>query len=54
MKDDKPSGREAEISSVDAVEKPPLFGSWKGWYLLVIGFLLFLILFFLYITTRYS
>ena len=33
-------------------EKPPFFNSWKGWYLLVIGNLAFLIILF-YLFTRY-
>ncbi|MEX2336102.1 MAG: hypothetical protein WD555_02385 [Fulvivirga sp.] len=36
----------------DTGEKPPLFRSWKAWYLLVIGNLIFLIMLF-YIFTRY-
>lgn len=33
-------------------DKPPFFKSWKGWYLLVVGNLIFLILLF-YLFTRY-
>ncbi|WP_345256156.1 hypothetical protein [Flaviaesturariibacter amylovorans] len=32
----------------------PLFGSWRGWYWLVFGVLVALIVFFQYLTRRYS
>jgi len=34
----------------DESEKPPLFPSWRGWYLLVTGFLLLQILLFTLLT----
>jgi hypothetical protein len=34
----------------DESEKPPLFSSWRGWYLLVTGFLLLQILLFTLLT----
>lgn len=38
----------------EAEEKPPYFKSWKGWYLLVIGNLIFLIILFYLFTIHYS
>ena len=35
-------------------EKPPLFRSWRGWYLLVAGFLLLQILLFTLLTKSCS
>ena len=35
-------------------EKAPLFGKWGYWYILVIGFLLFCILVFDYLTKQFS
>lgn len=35
-------------------EKAPLFGKWGYWYILVIGFLLFCILVFDYLTKHFS
>lgn len=35
-------------------EKPPLFRSWKGWYLLVAGVLLGLIIFFYLFTKNFQ
>ena len=35
-------------------EQAPLFKKWTVWYMLVIGFLLLLILFFYFLTKHYS
>jgi Mg2+ and Co2+ transporter CorA len=35
-------------------EQAPLFKKWTAWYILVIGFLLLLILFFYFLTKHYS
>jgi len=35
-------------------ERPPLFKTWKSWYLLVIGFLIFLIICFYFFTKHFS
>ena len=35
-------------------ERAPLFKKWTVWYVLVIGFLLLLILFFYFLTKHYS
>jgi hypothetical protein len=35
-------------------DKAPLFNSWTGWYILVIGFLLVLIILFYYLTKRFA
>jgi hypothetical protein len=35
-------------------EKVPLFGKWVYWYILVIGFLLFCILVFYFLTKHFS
>ena len=35
-------------------EKAPLFKRWSVWYMLVIGFLLLLILFFYFLTKKFS
>ena len=35
-------------------EKAPLFGKWSYWYILVIGFLLFCILVFYFLTKHFS
>jgi hypothetical protein len=35
-------------------DRVPLFGSWTGWYVLVIGVLAALILFFYYLTKTYA
>jgi hypothetical protein len=35
-------------------DKIPLFKSWKGWYIFVLAILLFLILFFYFITKRFA
>lgn len=35
-------------------DHPPVFKSWRGWYLLVIGFLLLLIILFYLLTKTYS
>jgi hypothetical protein len=38
----------------DQKDKPPLFNSWKQWYLLVAGFLFVLILLFYLITKTFA
>jgi len=38
----------------DANEKPPLFSSWTGWYLVVITVLIVLVLVFYSITKSFS
>jgi hypothetical protein len=43
-----------EQDEQDKQEKVPLFRSWNSWYLLVIGFLLFCILVFYYLTKHFS
>jgi hypothetical protein len=35
-------------------DKAPLFKNWKGWYLLVIGFLVLLIILFYIFTKRFA
>ena len=35
-------------------ERAPLFGKWSYWYILVIGFLLLLILFFYFLTKHFA
>jgi hypothetical protein len=40
------------INNID--EKPPLFKSWKGWYWLVILFLVTLIIFFYFFTKLFA
>lgn len=62
MNPNKPASQELEITASSMkgsvpkreIEKPPLFSSWLGWYGLVIGFLISLILIFLFITNSYS
>lgn len=39
---------------VQEEEKPPIFNSWKGWYLLVIGFLFIQIVIYFFITRSFS
>lgn len=36
------------------MDKPPLFRSWNAWYLLVLVILVALILFFYYLTKKFS
>jgi Mg2+ and Co2+ transporter CorA len=35
-------------------EKPPVFNSWRSWYVLVVGFLAALIVFFYFFTKYFS
>jgi hypothetical protein len=35
-------------------EKPPIFKSWKSWYVLVVGFLVLLIILFSFFTKHFS
>jgi hypothetical protein len=35
-------------------ERPPIFKKWSGWYALVIGFLVALIIFFVYFTKYFA
>ena len=35
-------------------DKPPIFKSWTAWYILVIGFLVFLIIVFLFFTKYFA
>jgi len=35
-------------------EKPPVFKNWTGWYLLVLGFLVVQVIFYLLISLRYA
>ncbi|MFM9907887.1 MAG: hypothetical protein ACKVOW_00990 [Chitinophagaceae bacterium] len=41
-------------SSNNDQEKPPLFKNWKGWYLMVILFLMVLIVVFYLVTKHFS
>lgn len=43
-----------ENKDLEAEEKPPFFKKWKGWYLLVLGNLVFLIILFYLFTNHYS
>lgn len=38
----------------DDNDKTPLFSSWKGWYIFVIGFLVLLIILFYLFTKRFA
>ena len=38
----------------DNDDKPPVFRSWAAWYWLVLGILIVLILFFYYLTEKFS
>jgi hypothetical protein len=42
------------MNDMDQDDKPPLFRSWKAWYLLVAGFLLLQVIFYSLFTKFFS
>jgi Mg2+ and Co2+ transporter CorA len=42
------------MNTEEQEERPPLFKNWRTWYMLVIGCLVLLILFFYFLTKHFS